>query len=101
MHGRGLHGRRADRHHEETGKVSLGARPKSPKIGAGEQEMARGTAAAVAGNIEYGGRPMSERQLVLTHAGLQRLEEEMRRLQAALRGDMAEHLRQAASYGNR
>lgn len=43
---------------------------------------------------------MSERELVLTTAGLKKLEEELRELQGVRRQEVAEHIRQAKSYGD-
>lgn len=43
---------------------------------------------------------MSERELVLTSAGLKRMEDELRELQTVRRQEVAEHIRQAKGYGD-
>ena len=43
---------------------------------------------------------MTERQLVLTAAGLQRIENELRELQTVRRQEVAEHIRQAKDLGD-
>lgn len=43
---------------------------------------------------------MSEREIVLTSAGLKKLEDELRELQTVRRQEVAEHIRQAKGYGD-
>jgi transcription elongation factor GreA len=43
---------------------------------------------------------LSERQLVLTSAGMKRIEEELRELQTVRRQEVAQHIRQAKDHGD-
>lgn len=47
-----------------------------------------------------GATDLSEREVILTADGLRRLEEELRELQGVRRQEVAEHIRQAKSYGD-